>query len=81
MSPPHAGAGVIPIMALHVAFGIAYFLTAQAVLNMKLVAPSAQPLTGMIYFADAARDERKDENEDANAADEVSAHGVGVTGV
>uniref|UniRef100_A0A7S0PQ67 Sugar phosphate transporter domain-containing protein n=1 Tax=Ostreococcus mediterraneus TaxID=1486918 RepID=A0A7S0PQ67_9CHLO len=48
-----APAGVIPIMALHVAFGVCYFLTAQEVLNMKLVAPSAQPLTGMIYCADA----------------------------
>ena len=45
--------GVIPVMAAHVAFGVCYFLTAQRVLNMRLVAPETQPLTGMIYLSDA----------------------------
>lgn len=40
-------------MLAHVASGIAYFLTAQEVMNMALVSPRAQPLTGMIYFSDA----------------------------
>lgn len=41
-----------PVLA-HVALGVGYFLTAQRVLDMRLVAPSVQPLTGMIYLADA----------------------------
>lgn len=41
-------------MLAHVALGVGYFLTAQRVLDMRLVAPSAQPLTGMIYLADAS---------------------------
>ena len=45
--------GVIPVMAAHVAFGVCYFLTAQRVLSMRLVAPETQPLTGMIYLSDA----------------------------
>ena len=45
--------GVIPVMAAHVAFGVCYFLTAQRALNMRLVAPETQPLTGMIYLSDA----------------------------
>lgn len=40
-------------MLAHVASGIAYFLTAQEVMNMALVSPRTQPLTGMIYFSDA----------------------------
>ena len=45
--------GVIPVMAAHVALGVCYFLTAQRVLSMRLVAPETQPLTGMIYLSDA----------------------------
>ena len=44
----------IPAMCAHVAFGVCYFLTAQRVLDMRLVSPEAQPLTGMIYASDAA---------------------------
>ena len=40
-------------MGAHVALGICYFLTAQKTLDMGLVDPRAQPLTGMIYAADA----------------------------
>jgi len=40
-------------MLAHVASGVAYFLTAQEVMNMALVSPRAQPLTGMIYLRDA----------------------------
>ena len=49
-----ATASAIPAMCAHVALGVCYFLTAQAVLDMRLVSPEVQPLTGMIYASDAA---------------------------
>jgi len=43
---------VLLFVALHVSFGISYFLTAQKIMNFQLLDKNTMQVPGLVYLAD-----------------------------